>query len=151
VPVKLPDVPGIAADMALIIGDALHNLRTAIDYAYLGAVQKHAFPAFDSYTKFPAGETREDVESRLKGRKIDVLSPKLFERIVSEIKPYVVGGNCLVKFLHDLDVSDKHWLLIPLMRVGWINGIVVEDEKGQITLGNTFPILGDGTRNRVGT
>ncbi len=103
-PVKLPDVPGIAADMALIMG-----------------------------------------------RKIDVLSPKLFDRIVSEIKPYVVGGNCLVKFLHDLDVSDKHWLLIPLMRVGWINGIVVEDEKGQITLGNTFPIPGDGTRNRVGT
>ena len=69
-----PDSPKIAADMALIIGDALHNLRTAIDYAYLGAVQKRACSAFDSWTTLPVGETRKDVESRLKERKIDVLS-----------------------------------------------------------------------------
>jgi hypothetical protein len=130
--------------MAVIIGDAIHNLRTAIDYAYVGAIQKHVPCTLDSYTKFPTGETREDVENRLKGRKIDVLSPKLFNWIVSNVKPYVIGGNCLVKMLHDLDVSDKHWLLIPLMRVATITDIVVEDEQGRITTGNTYPINGDG-------
>jgi len=139
-----PDVKKIAADMSVIIGDALHNLRTAIDYAYLGAVEKHAASQFDSYTKFPAGKTREEVESRLKGRKIDVLSPKLFNWIVATVKPYIVDGNCLVKLLHDLDVSDKHWLLIPLTRVATITDIIVEDEKGYITTGNTYPINGDG-------
>ena len=139
-----PDVTRIAAEMAVIIGDALHNLRTAIEYSYLGAVQRHAPSEFDSYTKFPTGETREDVESRLKGRRIDVLCPKLFDWIVTNLKPYVVGGNCLVKMLHDLDVSDKHWLLIPLMRVATITDIIVEDEQGRITTGNTYPISGDG-------
>jgi len=124
-----PDVTKIAADMAVIIGDALHNLRTAIDYAYVGAIQKHAPSVLDTYTKFPTGETREEVENRLKGRKIDVLSPKLSNWIVTNVKPHIVGGNCLVKMLHDLDVSDKHWLLIPMMRVATITDIVVEDEQ----------------------
>src|ERR1700756_1655253 len=125
-----PDVTKIAAEMGVIIGDAIHNLRTAIDYAYVGVIQKHVPSTLDRYTTFPTGETREDVENRLKGRTIDVLNPKLFNWIVNNVKPYVVGGNCLVKMLHDLDVSDKHWLLIPLMRVATITDIVVEDEQG---------------------
>jgi len=139
-----PDIPKISSVMALIIGDALHNLRTAIEYAYIGAVEKHAPSALDSYTKFPTGQTKEEVESRLRGRKIDTLSPRLFDGIITSIKPYVFGGNCLINFLHDLDVSDKHWLLIPLMRVAEVRDIVVEDEKGSIVTGNTYPIHGDG-------
>jgi hypothetical protein len=139
-----PDITKITSDMAVIIGDALHNLRTGIEYAYLGAVERHAPSALDCYTKFPTGQTRSEVESRLKGRGIDILSPKLFDRIVTNIKPYVVGGNCLIKMLHDLDVSDKHWLLIPLMRVATITDIIVEDERGHATTGSTYPINGDG-------
>jgi hypothetical protein len=139
-----PDVTQIAAEMAVIIGDALHNLRTAIEYSYLGAVQRHAPSVCDKYTKFPTGETRKNVEDALRNRKLDVLCPNLFNWIVTNVKPYVVGGNCLVKMLHDLDVSDKHWLLTPLMRVATITDIVVEDDKGYITTGNTYPITGDG-------
>lgn len=140
-----PNVPKIAAEMAVIIGDAIHNLRVAVEYAYLGAVERHAVSELDSYTKFPTGETRKNVEDALKNREIDVLCPRLFDRIVSDIKPYVVGGNCLLKFLHDLDVSDKHWLLTPLMSVSVIKDIVVENENGEIITGDTFPIPGDGT------
>jgi hypothetical protein len=139
-----PDVTKIAADMAVIIGDAVHNLRVAVEYAYIGAVERHAPSVCDKHTKFPTGNTREEVENRLKGRKIDVLSPKLFNWILTGLKPYVVEGNCLAKMLHDLDVSDKHWLLIPLMRVATITDIIVEDEKGCTVSGNTYPIEGNG-------
>lgn len=139
-----PDVAKIAADMAVIIGDAIHNLRVAVEYAYLGAVQRHAPSVLDKHTKFPTGETRKNIEDALKSRKIHVLSPKLFDRILADIKPYVVGGNCLIKMLHDWDVSDKHWLLTPLMRVAEIRDIVVEDAKGYAVTGNTYPIHGDG-------
>jgi hypothetical protein len=138
------DLPKLAPVMALIIGDALHNLRTAIDYAYCGAIERHASTALDSYTKFPTAETREEVESRLRGRKIDVLCPKLFDRIVTDIKPYTVGGNCLVKMLHDMDISDKHWLLIPVTRAIDAKGIVVEDEKGNLETRDTNLVTGDG-------
>lgn len=139
-----PDTTKIASEMALIIGDAIHNLRVSAEYAYIGAVERHAPSVCDRHTKFPTGETRKDVEDALTNRKINVLSPKLFDRIVTNIKPYVVGGNCLAKMLHDLDVSDKHWLLTPLMRVAEIRDIVVEDETGHPVMGNTYPIRGDG-------
>jgi hypothetical protein len=139
-----PNVPKISGDMALLIGDAIHNLRVGIEYAYLGAVERHAPAALDCHTKFPARQTEKDVKDALKNRKIDVLSPKLFDRIVSDIKPYEIGGNNLIKYLHDLDVSDKHWLLTPLMNVTVITGIVVQNEKGELERGNTLPIPGDG-------
>ncbi len=131
-------------DRALSTSRLIHNLRVAIEYAYLGAVQRHAPSVLDRHTKFPTGETRKNVEDALTNRKIDVLGPKLFNGILTHIKPYVGGGNCLIKMLHDLDVSDKHWLLIPVMRVATISDIVVEDEQGGTVSGNTYPIHGDG-------
>jgi hypothetical protein len=44
-----------------------------------------------------------------------------------------------------LDVSDKHWLLIPLMRVSQVRGIVVQNEKGEIVPGDSLPMSGEGT------
>lgn len=140
----MANLPQIAAQMALIIGDAVRNLRVAIEYAYLRAVQRHAPAGLDSHTKFPTGKTQKNVEDALKGRKKDVTSPKLFNRIVAGIKPYEVGGNCIVKILHDLDVSDKHWPLTPLLRVATVRGVLVEDETGHLVTGNTWPVHGDG-------
>jgi len=40
-------------------------------------------------------------------------------------------------------LSKLHWLLIPLMRVADISDIVVEDEKGNTVMGNTWAIHGD--------
>jgi hypothetical protein len=139
-----PDVAEIGVTMALIIGDAIHNLRVAMEYAYLGAIARHAPSVLDSHTKFPTGETRKNVGDALRSRKINVLGPKLFDGILTQIRPYVDGGNCLVKMLHDLDISDKHWLLIPTMRVATISGIIVENDKGQTVTGDTYPIRGDG-------
>ena len=138
-----PDFTETIQKMALIIGDAIHNLRTAIEYAYLGAIERHAPSELDAHTKFPVRKSREEVEVALKGRKIDVLSPTLFNGILSQIKPYIVGGQCLINFLHDLDISDKHWLLIPTMRVATVTGVVVQDEKGNLRRGETYPIRGD--------
>jgi hypothetical protein len=139
-----PDVGEIGVTMALTVGDAIHNLRVAMEYAYLGAIEKHIPTLLKRQPPFPTGETREKVEERLKKRKIDILGPKLFDGILARVKPYVEGGNCLIKMLHDLDVSDKHWLLIPVVRVATISDIIVEDEEGRTVTGNTYPIHGDG-------
>jgi|HubBroStandDraft_6_1064221.scaffolds.fasta_scaffold423173_2 hypothetical protein len=139
-----PNVEKIAVNMALIIGDAVHNLRTAVEYSYLGAIERHIPDILDHWTKFPIYESAAELESALKGRGIDALCPPLFHRIVTGIRPYDVGGNGLIKLLHDLDVSDKHWLLIPLLQVGTVTDIVVEDEQGHRVMGNTYPIVGSG-------
>ncbi len=88
-----PDVPKLTADMAVIIGDAIHNLRVAVEYSYLGAIERHAPSVLDKHTKFPVGKTRKDVEGALKSRKIDVLCPALFDRILSDIQPYALAAD----------------------------------------------------------
>ena len=141
-----PDTEKLASELALIIGDAIHNLRTAIEYAYLGVVERRAPAAFDDKTKFPVRETKAFVENALKGRKIDVLCPALFKWIVAEVKPYrTEDGNIVVTCLHDFDVSDKHWLLTPMLQVFDATGIILEDENGREITGNTHSITVEGT------
>jgi hypothetical protein len=139
-----PDTEKLASNTAVIIGDAVHNCRISIEYSYMGAVERHAPAILDHHTKLPVGETRKIVEDALKSRKVDELSPHLFRRILEEVKPYSVGGNGFIKYLHDLDVSDKHWLLIPILQVTWIKGIVLKDEQGNIEKGSSLPVSGPG-------
>jgi hypothetical protein len=39
-----------------------------------------------------------------------------------------------------LDVSDKHWLLLPVIQAFDASGIIVEDEQGRQTTGNTYAV-----------
>jgi hypothetical protein len=133
----LPNAESTAIDLALTIGDAIHNLRTALEYAWIASIKRLVPSALDGHTKFPVRETKERLESALKGRKIDIAAPALFNRIVSDIRPYR-GGNDAICSLHHLDVSDKHRLLIPLMQVLAVEGVTLEDENGQILRGGTW-------------
>lgn len=138
------DIEKVAPGMALIIGDAFHNLRVAMEYSYLGAVERLAPSVLDEHTKFPIYETKGALDAALQGRGIDKLSPKFYNRIVSDIRPYRAGGNLFIDSLHDFDVSDKHWLLTPLMQVSYARGIVVKNAEGVTVTGDMYPITGSG-------
>jgi hypothetical protein len=121
----------IATDLALVVGDALHNLRTALDYAWIATIAKHAPSVLTDRTKFPIYPTCKELKGALNGVNIDSLAPELYKLIVDRIKPYQ-SGNDAIYTLHRLDISDKHHLLIPLMSIATIEGIVLEDDKGNI-------------------
>ena len=48
----------VLRDLALIIGDAIHNLKTALDYAWLGTTAKIAPHAVSKFAKFPVYASR---------------------------------------------------------------------------------------------
>lgn len=139
----LPNPDSITSALALVIGDAVHNLRASLDYGWIGAVSRLAPSALTKFAKFPIFDTRAKLEGALKGIKIDEANPSLFKFIVSDLKSYS-GGNEALYRLHRLDISDKHRLLIPTVQVFALNAITIEDEKGEISKGNTFPIKGTG-------
>lgn len=139
----LPQSEQILRHLALLIGDAIHNLKTALDYAWLRTIEKLAPDAVGDFAKFPIRKTREELEAALKGRKIHISSPALFERIISDVKSYK-GGNDLIYALHILDISDKHRLLIPLMNVAVVDDIVVKTKKGEVIKGSTWATTGPG-------
>jgi hypothetical protein len=107
VPVALP----------LIIGDAVHNLRSALDLAVWSAYKadhndegRHIYFPIGSDAATYATESAR----KLKGVK------QAFQDAVAGIKPYR-GGNDLFFGLNKLDLADKHQLLItPVICVGKI-------------------------------
>jgi len=81
----------------------------------------------DRYTKFPFYETRSELVGAMNGKL--KAAPEISRLIRDEIKPYK-GGNGLLYGLHDLDIVDKHRLLIPIVSIVELRGASGEDERG---------------------
>ena len=107
----------IPANLSVIAGDALHNLRSGLDQlACRLAEQSGATITKDVY--FPFGRDRDRFEASAK-EKIRKLSPAA-QRFICDLKPYK-GGNDLLWSIHSLNLMDKHNLLVPMGGVSNIN------------------------------
>jgi len=138
-----PRASGIVKEIALIFGDAVHNLRTALDYVWVAAML-HINPAVDiRHLKFPFRNSLQELDAALTGRQINITSPRLFDGMRTDIKPYS-GGNDSIWRLHNLDISDKHLLLTPVISYSSISDGRVKDERGRPHELHTFGIRGDG-------
>jgi len=120
-----------------VIGDAIHNHMCALDYAWLETLKRFVPSAVSKHTKFPVYPSGGELEAALKGLKIDTACPKLFTLMVCKIKPYD-GGNDAIWFVHKLDILDKHKLLTPVVTFAAIEGIEVENERGETARGGTW-------------
>jgi hypothetical protein len=136
---ELPQATDFRDTLGLVIGDAVHNLRTALDYAWIQALTILKCQ-ITNYSKFPVFETLEALKNALVGIKIDVASP-IFNCLMSEIQPYRTGDD-LIYTLHELDIADKHRLLTPVVQVADASGIKTEDKNGIIFVDRTSPIRG---------
>jgi len=148
----VPELLDIArSDLSLIVGDAVHNLRSALDLAWntlIDILQNERSIPVESpkkSRKFPVMETRVGVENALNGIKVKTLCPSLFELIVSDIQPYEAGQAGVIFALHNLDISDKHLVLLELRCNASIRGIVVRQKDGEIVHGSGVAIHTDGS------
>lgn len=123
----------VRTDVALIAGDAIHNLKCALDYAWFAAVEPILPPALTKRTKFPVYPTVDKLETALREIEVDLAGPDLFKLMVTEIKPYK-GGNFAIWPIHKLDIGDKHRLLIPIIHFATIKGIELEKDGESMTL-----------------
>lgn len=103
----------VANEAAIVIGDVLHNLRAAIDHAYWNCTEKHAKSDGERRNiQFPITSS----EAALRDSVLPGLPSRVsqdFANALASLKPYRDGGNLLLCAIHDLDVMDKHKLLIP--------------------------------------
>lgn len=92
-----------------IIGDAIHNLRAALDLLACDLVRMNDEEIEDVY--FPFCKDGKDFENTIHHRHLDRAAPEIVD-IIRSLKPYN-GGDDTLRAIHDLDISDKHKLLIP--------------------------------------
>jgi len=101
-------------NIPLIIGDAVHNLRTALDFSVCEIVRNAGLSDVD--THFPFDKTRENLIDRIEKGEINRASPKIASLILNKIQPYETG-NFFLWALNQLDRADKHRLLIPVVDI----------------------------------
>lgn len=124
-------------ELALRLGDAIHNLKCALDHAWFQTITR-LIPVGDwRQAKFPVYPTPDGLKRFLEGKKIDVSHRNFCRFLLGEIKPYD-GGNVAIRPIHLLNRRDKHMLLIPVVHYCSIGNIHVKDKRGKIHKGGTF-------------
>lgn len=101
----------IPDDVALVSGDVLHNLRSALDHL-AGQLVYAAGNTPDTNTAFPISECAAKYEAESE-RKVKLMRPDAIEAI-SKVEPYKGGRGEALWRLHKLDNIDKHNLIFTM-------------------------------------
>jgi len=105
----LRDVPAIDPEIPLLLGDAAHNLRTALDHLAYELARSVRVSDPKDYFPISRDEDVYKVESPRKTRGL----PKEAKDFIDGIGPYG-GHDDLLWGLHELDIIDKHHLLLAI-------------------------------------
>jgi hypothetical protein len=133
---------------ALAIGDALHNLRTALDHLWYQTILGYSGISED-WSLFPIRDVEEKIvtamDNALKKKRI---SRRIADLMLDTIKPYQ-GGNRFLWSLHVLNNGDKHKMLVPVLELMQIYEFRLEDKKTREHVGNTHYIIDESSRIRL--
>lgn len=110
----LKSLPQIPDGIPVILGNAVHNLRVALDYVACELVRSAGAEPKGVY--FPICESADKYRSESPGKTRGM--PQIAKEMIDQMRPYS-GGNDGLWGLHRLDIIDKHRLLPMVgMRVG---------------------------------
>jgi hypothetical protein len=125
--IKVGSIATLPSETALIIADAVHNLRTALDHAMAEILEGH------KWIQFPVGKERHNFESHSTYQTIKKTFPDLAVFLLDEVMPYD-NGKPSIWAASKLDNIDKHNLLIAIINVNRLTGVSLEHEN--LTLEN---------------
>lgn len=139
------------ADIYLLLGDAIHNLRTALDHAATAIVGSGDFVYFPFHERLENLVSSEGTIVCSKTKAIEGAVRDLGRFIVNEIKPYRAGNPFLWK-LTKLDAIDKHKFLIPAISLTSVTAYDLYDAENRNSIGQLTGTVGPGgTVNLVGS
>jgi len=125
------------SDAALIIGDAVHNLRSALDLLYYEIVL-FCGGTPTKWTRFPVRDTGQELVAPLKGAlESRQITSAVHDFIRDTVKPYKTG-NFPIWAVDEMNVRDKHQLLIPTFQMMGFMDIRIENDEHEIV---THPIV----------
>jgi hypothetical protein len=126
----------IPASIALLAGDAAHNIRSALDhFAWTAVPSQHGsrqtcFPIWSSTSVPTPAKWREQVSRQLEGARSE-----LIDRVV-KLEPWETGRDSLLRDIHELDRIDKHRLLLQVAVA--FTGIGLDGEGYELAVAKKF-------------
>lgn len=138
-------------EISLMIGDAIHNLRSALDHAAVQII--HAIPGIGKEGRkqaaFPMAADRNNPGSHPAYGLIKKSFPDLANLLTDEIGIHDTGEPCLWT-ISGLDNIDKHNLLIAAVSVQELQGISLYDKAHNNRFsGITVRLNEGGTANLI--
>jgi hypothetical protein len=116
--------------MLLTVGDAIHNLRSALDFT-ISDIEFETTGARDPHTHFPIRPTRNELVAAVNGGLKKKAPEAVIDFIVDAVQPYKGGRGEPLWNLNALDIEDKHRLLIAKKDITHIRTIDCKDGRGE--------------------
>lgn len=105
------EAPAVSDELRLRFGDAIHNLRSTLDYLIRLLIFQPG-SGEDTQTGFPIFDTPETYRASF-SRKVVGLRQECIE-ILHSVQPYRGGWGNILWQLHKLDIINKHRLLVAI-------------------------------------
>jgi hypothetical protein len=96
-------------DVSPLIGDSIHNLRSALDLMICDVARLRGEDT--DHLAFPFAKDEQRLDKEIKNRDIARLGNDIVDLVKAE-KPYPEGNRAL-SGLHELDIMDKHHMILP--------------------------------------
>lgn len=103
-PVIVVNFKGLSPEVGAILGDAIHNMRTALDL--MASELARINGKSDRNVYFPFAPSKADFLEAIKGKNFHKAGDDAVS-LLHSFAPYR-GGNELLRAIHDLDIEDKH-------------------------------------------
>lgn len=100
---------GPGDEYSAVFGDAVHNLRTALDLMATDLVRANG--GNEKGVHFPFADSAGELEYQITNKKFHRAGAAA-AALLKQVAPHR-GGNAALRALHDLDVLDKHKQMIP--------------------------------------
>ena len=104
------------ADIALLTGDAVHNLRAALDVLIVDIARLRGVED-TSRLAFPFAESKDSLGKQIGDRRLSRLGSDIVT-MLSDLKPYGTGddANRMLSAINELDIVDKHHMIMPVFQ-----------------------------------
>lgn len=113
---KITFSPPPPAGLTLLVGDAIHNLRSALDILVCDLARINGKST--KSLKFPFAESEDALKDAIKkSNHRNRIGDKATDAIEA-LRPFK-GGNLLLRGLHEMDLADKHRLILPTFVAAW--------------------------------
>jgi len=122
---RLPSVQALDPDLPLIVGDCLHNLRSALDHLVFQLAKLNGATSKDATkTSFPVALTSAEFNRKSKNFAA-ILTPAALTAI-EDLQPYKTSNPAATGYLwllSQLDIIDKHRLLVVILQKFKVTGL----------------------------
>ena len=133
--IEMPEV------CSVIIGDVVHNLRSALEHVASDLIAAKEGNNARSGSMFPMGEKMIELENYVKNNKLTALYPEFADIVLNQIRPSK-EGNRVLWACGKLWNIDKHRLPIVSVAVTYVENLRFRDERNNVITASAEVIEG---------